>query len=131
MKDSEQNQDKRARNVRRHIGERIARRRAILGMSQSELSRKFNVSRPTVSRYETGELDINAGDMPLLAELLGTTVFYFYMGLDNGSEQGSSVESVFMQALNAMNHAASELAFESLPEMAAKIAQGVPEPENE
>ena len=52
----------------------------ILGLDQSQLAEAFEVSRQAVSQYERGVTDINAGDLPYLAQILHVPVLYFLEG---------------------------------------------------
>jgi len=65
-------------NVRRTIGANVKARRLTLGWSQQELADRFGVSRATVSQYEIGTGEVNAGDLPRLAEILGIGLLEFY-----------------------------------------------------
>ena len=65
-------------NVRWTIGANVKARRLTLGWSQQELADRFGVSRATVSQYEIGTGEVNAGDLPRLAEILGIGLLDFY-----------------------------------------------------
>ena len=65
-------------NVRRTIGANIKARRLTLGWSQQELADRFGVSRAAISQYEIGTGEVNAGDLPRLAEILGSGLLDFY-----------------------------------------------------
>lgn len=75
------------RNTRALIGQRLARRRAAMGMSQTVLAVKFGVSRAALSQYEVGIGDLNAGDMNSLAEILKVPVTYFYLDQVDAEKQ--------------------------------------------
>ncbi len=65
-------------NVRRTIGANIKARRLTLGWSQQELAERFGVSRAAVSQYEIGTGEVNAGDLPRLADILGVSLLDLY-----------------------------------------------------
>ncbi len=67
-----------ATNVKRLVGENIKTFRIAAGMSQEELAEKFGVSRAALSQYELGAGEVNAGDLPRLASLLGITTLDFF-----------------------------------------------------
>jgi len=48
------------------------------GLSQAELGRRLGVSGPTISRYETGEMQIDADQLPRFAAELGITPAQFF-----------------------------------------------------
>lgn len=65
-------------NVRRIIGANIKARRLALDWNQQDLADRFGVSRSAVSQYEIGTGEVNAGDLPRLAQILGLTLLDFY-----------------------------------------------------
>ena len=67
-------------NVREAVGSNIKRHRLALGWSQQELADRFGVSRAAISQYEIGTGEVNAGDLPRLADLLGISLLDFYSG---------------------------------------------------
>ncbi len=67
-------------NVREAVGSNIKRHRLALGWSQQELADRFGVSRAAVSQYEIGTGEVNAGDLPRLADLLGIGLLDFFAG---------------------------------------------------
>ena len=78
-KPSADNASKRSNtNVRRTIGANVKARRLTLGWSQQELADLFGVSRAAVSQYEIGTGEVNAGDLPRLAKILGVGLLDFY-----------------------------------------------------
>ena len=68
-------------NVRQIIGGNVKARRLALGWSQQELADRFGVSRAAVSQYEIGTGEVNAGDLPRLADILGISLLEFYEGI--------------------------------------------------
>ena len=93
---------KKAANCRTEIGERLAARRMILGLDQSQLAEAFEVSRQAVSQYERGVTDINAGDLPYLAQILHVPVLYFLKG-------ATSLEERLAEAISLLTPAEREL----------------------
>jgi transcriptional regulator with XRE-family HTH domain len=69
---------KKASNCRGKIGGRIAARRATVGLDQGQLADAFEVSRQAISQYERGVTDVNAGDLPFLAQVLGVSVLSLF-----------------------------------------------------
>ena len=69
------------RNTRALVGRRIAERRREMNLTQSDLGESIGVSRETISKYETGSLDVSAGDLPVLALKLRVPIIYFFSGL--------------------------------------------------
>lgn len=64
------------------IGERLKERREAKGCSVGQLARLLNISVQEVQRYERGVLRLSAQRLQQAAELLETSVLYFFQGLD-------------------------------------------------
>jgi transcriptional regulator with XRE-family HTH domain len=62
---------------RGYVGLRIKQRRLDIGMSQAYLASYFGTSREWVSIVEAGKVDINAGDLAVIAKLLDISPDYF------------------------------------------------------
>jgi transcriptional regulator with XRE-family HTH domain len=60
------------------VGECLRQLRETKGLSQAELGRMLGLSGPTISRYERGEMQIDADDLPRFAELLGAHPAQFF-----------------------------------------------------
>jgi transcriptional regulator with XRE-family HTH domain len=65
-------------NVRSVIGANIKARRIALKLKQQELADRFGVSRSAISQYENATGEVNAGDLPRLARILGIHLLDFY-----------------------------------------------------
>jgi transcriptional regulator with XRE-family HTH domain len=70
------------RSIDRHVGERIRRRRAELGMTQHDLAQMLGISYQQVQKYETGANRVSAGRLFTMSQRLGCHVGYFFDGLD-------------------------------------------------
>lgn len=73
------------RSVDRHVGERIRRRRAELGLTQHDLASTLGISYQQVQKYETGANRVSAGRLYDLSLQLGCHVGYFFEGLELAS----------------------------------------------
>jgi transcriptional regulator with XRE-family HTH domain len=60
------------------VGEQLRRYREAQGFSQAELGRRLGVTGPTISRYETGEMQIDADELPRFAVVLGVSPAQFF-----------------------------------------------------
>ncbi|WP_370190319.1 helix-turn-helix domain-containing protein [Aeromicrobium sp.] len=56
------------------LGQRVAARRAELGLSLATVAEAVGVHHSTLSRLERGQQDLGASHLPLLAEALGVEV---------------------------------------------------------
>lgn len=68
------------------IGEKIKQRRLELKWSQRELAAKMGYNHSTVTRIETGKIDIPQSRIQQFADVMGVSVS-FLMGLDNKIEE--------------------------------------------
>lgn len=64
----------------RHIANRMAIKRAVLGISIDELSKRTKIDTITLKEYETGHKQINFEHLALIAYKLGESVTYFTDG---------------------------------------------------
>lgn len=99
------------RSVDRHVGERIRRRRAELGMTQHDLAVMLGISYQQVQKYETGANRVSAGRLYTLSRRLGCSVGYFFDGLEGADAVAVPIEH------GAANRTTIELArnFSRLP----------------
>ena len=68
-----------------HVGARVRARRKMLGMNQSALAEKLNVTFQMVQRYEYGLCRISASTLHLIATVMDVPITYFYDGLPSPS----------------------------------------------
>lgn len=99
------------RSVDRHVGERIRRRRAELGMTQHDLALMLGISYQQVQKYETGANRVSAGRLFNMSQKLGCQIGYFFDGLDTAEDADVAMEH------GAANRTTIELArnFSRLP----------------
>lgn len=105
------------RHIDRHVGERIRRRRAELGLTQHDLASVLGISYQQVQKYETGANRVSAGRLYEMSRQLGCPIGYFFDGLDETTEVGEL-------AHGGTNRTTIELArnFGRLPNAAVKGA---------
>ncbi|MEY4256350.1 MAG: hypothetical protein RLZZ141_1577 [Pseudomonadota bacterium] len=77
-------------DIDHHLGNRVRRRRRLLGLTQLQLAEKVGVRFQQVQKYECGANRISAARMWHLAKALEVPVAYFYDGLSDGAEPSSS-----------------------------------------
>ena len=66
-------------------------RRALLGLSQSDLGGRMNISYQQVQKYETGQNSVSASRLYQLAQSLDVPIEYFFHGLsDEIAREGPS-----------------------------------------
>lgn len=65
-----------------HVGAQVKLRRAVVGMSQTELANRLGITFQQVQKYEKGANRISASRLYLIAEILNVTVQSFFEGAD-------------------------------------------------
>ncbi len=65
-----------------HVGEKLRLRRTLLGMSQTELGNKVELTFQQIQKYERGANRISASKLYMFSELLDVPVSYFFEDLD-------------------------------------------------
>lgn len=73
------------------ITERLLALRKSKGLTQNDVSRRIDVSRPAYSRYESGEREPDLNTVKKLAGLFGTSSDYL-IGLSDSSEPLENAE---------------------------------------
>lgn len=74
-------QDLSSTQIDRHIGERIRRRRTLLGLTQEQLADALGISYQQVQKYETGANRVTAGRLFQIGQSLQCDVAFFYQDL--------------------------------------------------
>lgn len=73
-------------DIDRHMGERLRRRRRLLGLTQKELADRVGIRFQQIHKYETGINRMSASRLYEIAEALGAPVEHFYDGLKRHGE---------------------------------------------
>lgn len=73
-----------AAKIDRHVGDRLRAARRIRGISQGQLAAWLDLTPQQVQKYEGGLNRISASRLMAVAQLLGTTVGFFFDGLPSG-----------------------------------------------
>lgn len=68
--------------VETHAAGRIRLRRALLGMSQSDLAKALGITFQQVQKYERGSNRVSVGKLYRLADILDVPVMFFFDGLE-------------------------------------------------
>lgn len=67
-----------ANQVDRQVGERIRRRRILLGLTQDQVADALGISYQQIQKYETGANRISAGRLAQIAEVLEVLPGWFF-----------------------------------------------------
>ena len=70
-----------------HIGDRIRLRRNELDWSQRDLAEKMGYNHSTITRIETGKIDISQSRVVQFSEVLGVSVAYLMGWIDEEEDQ--------------------------------------------
>jgi transcriptional regulator with XRE-family HTH domain len=70
-----------------HIGQRIRRRRRLLGLSQGALGEACGVSFQQIQKFECASVRLTAVRLWLVAEALQAPISYFYDGLTSAQRE--------------------------------------------
>jgi transcriptional regulator with XRE-family HTH domain len=70
-----------------HVGARIRARRLLIGMNQETLANRLDLTFQQVQKYEGGANRVSASRLSHIADVLGVSVDYFFLGLpgENGT----------------------------------------------
>lgn len=85
----------------KQLGEKIARKRKDLGMTQIEFAERLNVTRQTVSRWEAGTVLPDIDKIPDIAGILGVSCDYLLNDAvteDGGPARAGAVSRLLRQA---------------------------------
>ena len=80
-----------AADIDRHVGERIRRRRVMLGLTQEQLGDALGISYQQIQKYETGANRVSAGRLFIISQILEVSVAALFDGL--GEETDSDISA--------------------------------------
>jgi transcriptional regulator with XRE-family HTH domain len=80
-----------ASRIDQHVGERIRRRRTLMGFTQEQLADTLEISYQQIQKYETGTNRVSAGRLFQIAQRLDVDVAWFFEGLETA--QAASTRS--------------------------------------
>lgn len=75
-------------DIDRHVGERLRRRRRLMGLTQKELADRVGIRFQQIHKYETGINRMSVSRLFEIAEALGAPVEHFYDGLKARTPDG-------------------------------------------
>jgi transcriptional regulator with XRE-family HTH domain len=80
------------KTIEKRVGERIARQRKAVGLTQAQLAEKVNVQPETISRVETGKRTASLGLMAHVSEALELEMYELFRPHDRGDPKERAVE---------------------------------------
>ncbi|KPP81247.1 MAG: XRE family transcriptional regulator [Oceanicaulis sp. HLUCCA04] len=88
-------------DIDRHVGERLRRRRRLMGLTQKELADRVGIRFQQIHKYETGINRMSASRLYEISQALGAPVEHFYEGL-NGDGATRSVHTDLLSRRETM-----------------------------
>jgi transcriptional regulator with XRE-family HTH domain len=79
-----------AHSVDIHVGQRLKERRLILGLTQTDLAKRVDISFQQIQKYELGKNRVSASKLWGIAQILDVPVGYFFEGLTGSDVEGWS-----------------------------------------
>ncbi len=70
-----------------HVGKRVRFKRKMMGLTQSDLGEKVDLTFQQIQKYEKGENRISASKLYQIAQVLDTTVSFFFEDYSETQEQ--------------------------------------------
>ncbi len=77
-----------------HVGKRVRFKRKVLGLTQSDLAEKVELTFQQIQKYEKGENRVSASKLFQIAQVLNTEVSFFFAGFNEAEEQAANTEQV-------------------------------------
>ena len=91
------------------LGNKMARKRKDMGLTQIEFAEKLNVTRQTVSRWEAGTVMPDIDKIPDIAEILGVSCDYLLK--DDVTDENRTYASGVSRILSALEGKRVKLSF--------------------
>lgn len=83
--------------VDRQVGERIRRRRILLGMTQDQLAAALGISYQQVQKYETSANRVSAGRLAQIARVLDAPVGWFFGTHERSGDDGAGTSRTVIE----------------------------------
>lgn len=83
-----------ANTVDRQVGERMRRRRILLGLTQDQLADALGISYQQIQKYETGANRVSAGRLAQIAEVLEVQPGWFFGAAEKVETAGGSSRAI-------------------------------------
>jgi transcriptional regulator with XRE-family HTH domain len=88
-----------------YVGKRVRFKRKVLGLTQSDLAEKVDITFQQIQKYEKGENRISASMLYQIAQSLKTSVSFFFEGYseNNASESVLKDDKVSIDLINSFS----------------------------
>jgi transcriptional regulator with XRE-family HTH domain len=103
-----------------YVGARIRMRRVASGISQTELGEKCGVTFQQVQKYEKGTNRVSVSRLQAIAEALGVSTEFFYIGAPgaSGARAADDGTDLVVQLLGTTDGLALAKAYLAIPDLA-------------
>ncbi|MBT4921559.1 MAG: helix-turn-helix transcriptional regulator [Rickettsiales bacterium] len=86
-----------------YVGKRVRFKRKVMGLTQSDLAQKVDITFQQIQKYEKGENRVSASMLYQIAQSLNTSVSFFFEGYseDSIAESGIKDDKVSIDLINS------------------------------
>ena len=92
-----------------HVGQRIRRRRWMVGMTQQQLGEAVGIKFQQIQKYETGMNRVSASRLYEISKALDVPVAFFFEAVDDPANENEVLEGANVQAVDKSEAPAADL----------------------
>lgn len=92
-----------------HVGQRIRRRRWMVGMTQQQLGEAVGIKFQQIQKYETGMNRVSASRLYEISKALDVPVAFFFEAVDEPANENDAVEGAPLVEVEKSNSPAADL----------------------
>jgi transcriptional regulator with XRE-family HTH domain len=92
-----------------HVGQRIRRRRWMVGMTQQQLGEAVGIKFQQIQKYETGMNRVSASRLYEISKALDVPVAFFFEAVDEPANENDAAEGVVLAEVEKPNTPAADL----------------------
>ena len=92
-----------------HVGQRIRRRRWMVGMTQQQLGEAVGIKFQQIQKYETGMNRVSASRLYEISKALDVPVAFFFEAVDEPANENESAEGMNVEPVEKAEAPAADL----------------------
>ena len=92
-----------------HVGQRIRRRRWMVGMTQQQLGEAVGIKFQPIQKYETGMNRVSASRLYEISKALDVPVAFFFEAVDEAANENENADDVKVEAIDKAEAPAADL----------------------
>jgi len=92
-----------------HVGQRIRRRRWMVGMTQQQLGEAVGIKFQQIQKYETGMNRVSASRLYEISKALDVPVAFFFEAVDEPANENETAEGMNAEAVDKSEAPAADL----------------------